>query len=157
MFTNLASKHAQKWIEGGHDVKQNIPMLIHVSLLEKASHSTKRARGPNPSEQRDNVGRQSNDGTPTEDNDRENRKRKPRGEKNNSQAKKVKKTSQNKTATKSSNQILKPAHPKTAEYQASVSAAKEIYNSFATAGSHRVFPRNHHLRACNPHPVCNPQ
>ena len=153
----MASKHAQKWIEGGHDVKQNIPMLIHVSLPEKASHSTKRTRGPNPSEQRYNGGRQSNDGTPTEDNDRENRKRKPRGETNNSQAKKVKKTSQNKTATKSSNQILRPAHPKTAEYQASVSAAKEIYNSFATASSHRVFPRNHHLQACNPHPVCNPQ
>ena len=156
MFTNLASKHAQKWIEGGHDVKQNIPMLIHVSLPEKASHSTKRARGPNPNEERDNEGRQSKDVTP-EDNDKENRKRKPRGETNNSQAKKVKKTSHNKTATKSSNEILKPTNPKKAEYQASVSAAKEIYNSFATASSHRVFPRNHHLQACNPHPVCNPQ
>ena len=100
VFANLASKHAQEWIEGGHDVKQNIPTLIQMSLPEKASHSTKRARGPNPSEERDNGGRQSNDGTPTEDNDKENRKRKPRGETNNSQAKKVKKTSQNKTATK---------------------------------------------------------
>lgn len=104
-----------------------------MSLPEKASHSTKRARGPNLNEERDNEGRQSNDGTP-EDNDKENRKRKPRGETNNSKAKKVKKTSQNKTATKSSNGVLKPPNPKTAEYQASVSAVKEIYNSFATAG-----------------------
>ena len=133
-FTNLASKHVQEWIEGGHDVKENITTLIHMSLPEKASHSTKRARGPNPSEERDNGGRQSNDGTPTEDNDKENRKRKPRGETNNSQAKKVKKTSHNKTATKSSNEILKPTNPKKAEYQASVSAVKEIYNTFATAG-----------------------
>lgn len=132
-FTNLASKHVQEWIEGGHDVKENIPKLIHMSLPEKASHSTKRARGPNLNEERDNEGRQSNDGTP-EDNDKENRKRKPRGETNNSKAKKVKKTSQNKTATKSSNGVLKPPNPKTAEYQASVSAVKEIYNSFATAG-----------------------
>ena len=114
-FTNLANKHVQGWIEGGHDVKQNIPMLIHMSLPEKASHSTKRARSPNPSIGRDNRGRQRNDGKPTEDNDKENRKRKPRGEMNNSQAKKVKKTSQNKTATKSSNDILKPPHPKMAE------------------------------------------
>ena len=48
-FTNLANKHVQGWIEGGHDVKQNIPMLIHMSLPENASHSTKRARSPNPS------------------------------------------------------------------------------------------------------------
>ena len=114
-FTNLASKHVQEWIEGGHDVKENIPTLIHMSLPEKASHSTKRARGPNPNEERDNEGRQSKDVTP-EDNDKENRKRKPRGETNNSQAKKVKKTSHNKTATKSSNEILKPTNPKTAEY-----------------------------------------
>lgn len=89
-FTNLASKHVQEWIEGGHDVKENITTLIHMSLPEKASHSTKRARGPNPNEERDNEGRQSKDVTP-EDNDKENRKRKPRGETNNSQAKKVKK------------------------------------------------------------------
>ena len=64
-FTNLASKHVQEWIEGGHDVKENIATLI-------------------------NEGKQSNDGTP-EDNDKENRKRKPHGETNNSQEKKVKK------------------------------------------------------------------
>ena len=92
-FTNLASKHVQEWIEGGHDVKESISTLIHLSLPEKASHSTKRARNPNPNEEHDNEGRQSNDGTP-EDNDKGNRKRKPHEETNNSQAKKVKKTSQ---------------------------------------------------------------
>ena len=83
-FTNLASKHVQEWIKGGHDVKENIPTLIHMLLPEKASHSTKRARSPNPNEERDNEGRQSNDGTP-EDYNKENRKRKPRGETNNLQ------------------------------------------------------------------------
>ena len=125
----------QEWIEGGHDVKENIPTLIHMLLLEKASHSTKRARSPNPNEERDNEGRQSNDGTP-EGNNKENRKRKPRGETNNLQVKKVKKKTQNKTATKSSNEILKPPNPKTAEYQASVSAVKKIYNSLQLLVSH---------------------
>ena len=120
-FTNLASKHVQEWIEGGHDVKENIPTLIHMLLLEKASHSTKRARSPNPNEERDNEGRQSNDGTP-EGNNKENRKRKPRGETNNLQVKKVKKKTQNKTATKSSNEILKPPNPKTAAQCSSANA-----------------------------------
>ena len=169
-FTNLASKHLQEWIEGGHDVKENIPTLIHMLLPEKASHSTKRARSPNPNKERDNEGRQSNDGTP-EDNNKENRKQKPRGETNNLQAKKVKKTSQNKTATKSSNEILKPLNPKTAEYQASVSAVKKIYDSFATASFPPSVPEQPpptsmqptssvqplvNVQLCSPNSVTNP-
>lgn len=68
-----------------------------------------------------------------EDN-KKNRKRNAQGEKNTSKAKKVKEIPQNKTATKSSDKTQKPPNPKGAEYQASVTAVKEIYNSFSAAG-----------------------
>ena len=148
-FTNLASKHVQEWIEGGHDNKQNIPTLIHMSLPEKASHSTKRARAVRTLAKSMTTG----GGKAMTAHQLERMIRKTGN--GNHVERRI--TSQNKTATKSSNEILKPPHPKTAEYQASMSAVKEIYHSFATAGSHRVFPHNHNLRACNRHPVCNPQ
>lgn len=65
-------------------------------------------------------------------NNKSNRKRKVKGEKNTSKAKKVKKTPQNKTT--SGNKTQKPPNPKKAEYQALVTAVKKIYNSFSATG-----------------------
>lgn len=98
-----------------------------------ATHSTKKVRSSSPSLECDNGVKQRKD-TPTDKgNNKENRKRKVQGEKNTSKTKKVKKTPQNKTTT-SSDEIQKPPNPKKAEYQASVTAVKEIYSSFSAAG-----------------------
>ena len=86
----MASKHVERWSEGGRDIKQNLPLLMQMPLPEKETHSTKRARCSETSKEGDK-GAKKRKHAPIENNNKENQKQKVQGEKNTSKAKKVKK------------------------------------------------------------------
>lgn len=89
-FAVMASKHVERWSEGGQDIKQNLPLLMQRPLPEKETHSTKRARSSETSQEGDK-GAKKRKHAPIENNNKENQKQTVQEEKNTSEGEKGKK------------------------------------------------------------------